>query len=324
MRDGNDVHLCEVGLRDGLQNIQTFFPTDQKIAWIKAEAEAGMPEIEACSFVPPKLIPQFKDANDVCAGALAVAEQHDGLVISALMPNLKGGENGIAAGVHKLNYVTSVSEGHNMANVRRTTDESVDGFKAIVALRNEKARETGKRVRLLAGLATAFGCTIEGPVDPAAVLRLAEKFLDAGADELSVADTVGYASPVQVKSLFKLLLDAFGSDIKLTVHLHDTRGLGIANALAALEAGVRRFDASLAGLGGCPYAPGATGNIVMDDLVFMLESMGLKTGVNLDKLVAVREIVARNLPGEQLYGGLAKSGPPKGYVPASAMAAAAE
>ena len=324
MRDGNDVHVCEVGLRDGLQNIQTFFPTDEKIKWIKAEADSGMPEIEVCSFVPPKLIPQFQDAKEVCAASLPIAKEHDGLVISALIPNIKGAENGLAAGVHKLNYVTSVSESHNMANVRQTTDESVEGFKAIVALRDEKAKETGQRVTLLAGLSTALGCTIEGPVDPAAVLRLAEKFLDAGADEISVADTVGYANPAQVKSLFKMLFEALGADVKMTVHLHDTRGLGIANALAALEAGVKRFDASLAGLGGCPYAPGATGNIVMDDLVFMLESMGLKTGVDLDKLVAVREIVARNLPAEQLYGGLAKSGPPKGYVPASAMAAAAE
>lgn len=324
MRDGNDVHVCEVGLRDGLQNIQTFFPTDQKIEWIKAEAASGMPEIEVCSFVPPKLIPQFKDAKDVCAAALEIKKDHPELVISALMPNLRGGADGIEAGVDKLNYVTSVSEKHNMANVRKTSDESVEDFRKIVALRDEKAKETGKRVQLFVGLSTALGCTIEGSVDPAAVLRLAEKFLDAGADELAVADTVGYANPTQVKSLFKLLFDNLDKDVKLTVHLHDTRGLGIANANAALEAGVRRFDASLAGLGGCPYAPGATGNIVMDDLVFMLESMGLKTGVDLDKLVAVREIVARNLPGEQLYGGLAKSGPPKGYVPASHMAAAAE
>jgi len=323
MREGTDVHVCEVGLRDGLQNIQAFFPTDQKIAWIAAEAAAGVPEIEVCSFVPPKLLPQFKDAGEVCASALKIAEAQPGLVVSALMPNLKGGENGIAAGVHKLNYVTSVSEQHNMANVRRTTDQSVEDFQQIVALRDEKAK-SGPRVRLLAGLATAFGCTIEGNVDPAAVLRLAEKFLDAGADELSVADTVGYANPTQVRAMFKSFFDAFGDDIKLTVHLHDTRGLGIANALAALDAGVRRFDASLAGLGGCPYAPGATGNIVMDDLVFMFEAMGLRTGVNLDKLVEVREIVKRNLPGETLYGGLARSGPPKGYAPATPVAAAAE
>jgi hydroxymethylglutaryl-CoA lyase len=324
MPQGRDVHLCEVGLRDGLQNIQTFFPTDQKIEWIKTEAAAGMPEIEVCSFVPPKLIPQFRDAKEVCAAAHDIVAQHEGLVVSALIPNLKGAENGVAAGVHKLNYVTSVSEGHNMANVRRTTGESVEDFKRIVALRDAKAKESGHRVRLLAGLSTAFGCTIEGTVDPAAVLRLAEKFLAAGADELAIADTVGYASPMQIKSVFKMLFDALGKDAKLTVHLHDTRGLGIANALAALEAGVTRFDASLAGLGGCPYAPGATGNIVMDDLVFMLESMGLRTGVDLDKLMAVREIVARNLPGESLYGGIARSGPPKGYVPATPVAAAAE
>jgi len=216
MRDGVDVHLCEVGLRDGLQNIRTFFPTDQKLAWIEAEAAAGMPEIEVCSFVPPKLLPQFADAGAVCAGALKIAGTDGKFVVSALMPNLKGAENGIAAGVHKLNYVTSVSEGHNMANVRRTTDESVEAFRQIVALRDEKAKETGHRVRLLAGLATSFGCTIEGKVDPAAVLKLAEKFLDAGADELSVADTVGYANPAQVKSLLKMMFDAFGADLKLT------------------------------------------------------------------------------------------------------------
>jgi hydroxymethylglutaryl-CoA lyase len=150
MRDGIDVHVCEVGLRDGLQNIKTFFPTDQKIAWIEAEAAAGMPEIEVCSFVPPKLIPQFSDAPEVCTAALKIAEKHKDFVVSALMPNLKGAENGIAAGVHKLNYVTSVSEGHNMANVRRTTDESVAAFRQIVALRDQKAKETGRRVRLLA------------------------------------------------------------------------------------------------------------------------------------------------------------------------------
>jgi hydroxymethylglutaryl-CoA lyase len=210
-----------------------------------------------------------------------------------------------------------------MANVRRTTDESVEDFRRIVALRDEQAK-SGPRIRLFAGLATAFGCTIEGNVDPAAVLRLAEKFLDAGADELAIADTVGYANPAQVRAMFMRIFDAFGKDLTLTVHLHDTRGLGIANALAALDAGVRRFDASLAGLGGCPYAPGATGNVVMDDLVFMFEAMGLRTGVDLDKLVAIRDIVRRNLPDETLYGGLARSGPPKGYASATSVAAAAE
>ncbi len=314
MRTGTDVECREVGLRDGLQSLSTFFPTAEKIRWIVAEAASGMPEIEVCSFVPPKLIPQFTDAAEVVAAALAV----DGLGVAALVPNLKGAERGFAAGVHKLNYVTSVSESHNRANVRRSTDESVDDFGRIVAAR---AATAGARdTRLAVGLATAFGCTIEGRVEPGAVMRLAEKFVAAGADELAIADTVGFGNPNDVKRLLTQVMSQFGEDVAIAAHFHDTRGLGMANVFAALEAGVRRFDASLGGLGGCPYAPSATGNIVMDDLVFLLEGAGLRTGVDLDRLVAVREIIVRNLPGEPLYGMYAKAGAPKGFVPASRAA----
>ncbi|PPR24168.1 MAG: Hydroxymethylglutaryl-CoA lyase YngG [Alphaproteobacteria bacterium MarineAlpha10_Bin3] len=312
MRPGIDVECREVGLRDGLQIQQVFFATEGKIAWLTAEAAAGMPEIEVCSFVPPKLLPQFADNQEVVAAALAI----DGAFISALAPNLKGAQNAFKAGIHKLNYVTSVSESHNMANVRRTVDESVADFERIVAARNEASGDT----LLAVGLSTALGCTIEGPVALDAVLKLAERFVAAGADEISVADTVGYANPVQVKEMFNAVIGEFGGRVAVAAHFHDTRGLGLANVFAALEAGCTRFDASLAGLGGCPFAPHATGNIVMDDLVFLLEGAGLKTGVDLDALVKIRDIITANLPDEPLNGMYAKAGPPKGFVPASKAA----
>lgn len=306
-----DVQVREVGLRDGLQSVATFFPTEEKIAWVRAEAACGMPEIEVCSFVPPKLIPQFSDALEVVAASLQIAD----VIIAALTPNLKGALRGFEAGVHKLNYVTSVSESHNQSNVRRTTAESVEDFRRIVEARDQhpEAADT----RLAAGLSTVWGCSIEGAVDPDASMRLTEKFVEAGADEIVLCDTVGYANPTEVKALLARVVDEFGESVDIAAHFHDTRGLGLANVYAALEAGVRRYDATLGGLGGCPYAPNATGNIVMDDLVFLLEGAGLRTGVDLDRLVEVREIVSRNLPDETLYGMYALAGAPKGFDPAS-------
>ena len=312
MRPGIDVECREVGLRDGIQIQKVFFPTEGKIAWLTAEASTGMPEIEVCSFVPPKLLPQFSDAKEV----VAAAKKLDGFTISALSPNLRGAMDAFEAGVQKLNYVTSVSEEHNLANVRRTVDQSVEDFKRIVEPRNEKAPE----VQLATGLATALGCSISGQVPVADVMARASRFLEAGADELVVSDTVGYANPQQVKEMFNAVISEFGEKVSVAAHFHDTRGLGLANVFAALEAGCRHFDASLAGLGGCPFAPKATGNIVMDDLVFLLEGTGLKTGVDLDKLVEVREIIATNLPEEQLHGMYAKAGAPKGFVPATQAA----
>ena len=311
MRADIDVEVREVGLRDGLQSVSTFFPSAEKIAWIRAEAACGMPEIEVCSFVPPKLIPQFTDAAEVVAAALAIP----GLSVSALTPNLKGALRGFETGVHKLNYVTSVSESHNQSNVRRSTAESVDDFRRIVEAREQHPQASG--TRLGAGLSTAWGCSIEGPVDPDATLELARKFVEAGADELAICDTVGYANPTEVKALLERVVAEFGESVAIAAHFHDTRGLGLANVYAALEAGVVRFDATLGGLGGCPYAPNASGNIVMDDLVFLLEGAGLRTGVDLDALVEVREIIARNLPDEKLHGMYALAGAPKGFHPAS-------
>jgi hydroxymethylglutaryl-CoA lyase len=314
MRPDTDVEVREVGLRDGLQSVSTFFPTREKIAWVRAEAACGMPEIEVCSFVPPKLIPQFTDALEVIAASLEVPD----VVIAALTPNLKGALRGFDTGVHKLNYVTSVSESHNQSNVRRSTAESVEDFRRIVEARDQHPKAAN--TRLGAGLSTVWGCSIEGAVDPDASMDLAGRFVEAGADEIVLCDTVGYANPTEVKALLTRVVDEFGGDVDIAAHFHDTRGLGLANVFAALEAGVRRYDATLGGLGGCPYAPNATGNIVMDDLVFLLEGAGLKTGVDLDSLVEVREIVARNLPDESLYGMYALAGAPKGFQPASRYA----
>jgi hydroxymethylglutaryl-CoA lyase len=222
----------------------------------------------------------------------------------------------------KLNFVASVSETHNLQNVRRKPEESIDDFRRIVEMRN--ALPNDKKFFIDGGLSTAFGCTLEGNVDPAATVKLAQQFVEAGADHLTVCDTVGYANPKQVRDLFRLLQSELGPDVTMTAHFHDTRGLGLANMEAALDVGIRSFDACLAGLGGCPWAPGATGNMVMEDGVFMAEAMGLRTGVDLDKLCAIREIIETNLPGERLSGAIAKAGVPKNHDPATLFAAAAE
>lgn len=305
-----DVEVREVGLRDGLQNISTFMPTELKTAWITEEAAAGVPNIEVCSFVPVKLIPQFADAMDVVRHARNI----DGLEVSALVPNLKGFERAVEAAVDEVDFVMSVSESHNKSNVRRSPEESVEDFKRICAMRDSLPPD--RRPKIVAGLATALGCSFEGKISLDAVRRIATAIAEAGADEISIADTVGYADPGLVKATF----EAVSKDLpgmKLHAHFHDTRGLGLANVVAALECGIRHFDASLGGLGGCQFAPNATGNINMEDLVFMLESMGLRTGVNVERLVEVREIIRKGLPEEPLTGAVAKAGVPKGYDPAS-------
>jgi hydroxymethylglutaryl-CoA lyase len=301
-----DVTVCEVGLRDGLQMIDTFFPTNEKIAWLRAEAAAGVRQIEVTSLVPPKLVPQFVDSRSVVEAALKV----DGLTVLALVPNLKGAERGIALGVHTLNFVMSVSRTHNLKNVRREREESLADFRRIADL--VRSLPADRRPRLLAGLSTALGCSYEGRIPLGDVLRYAVLLAEAGADEIMIADTVGYADPTSVRQAFGAVIAEVGA-LPVSAHFHDTRGLGLANVSAALECGVRRFDASLAGLGGCQFAPGATGNVVMDDLCFMLDAMGLRTGVDLDKLLSVREIVARNLRDTPLHGTLAKAGLPNRY-----------
>lgn len=315
MKENIDVIVREVGLRDGLQIHQTFMPTERKLAWIQAEAAAGVSEIEVTSYVPAKVIPQFADAEEVTVRSLGIP----GLTVAALIPNFRGAERGIDLGVHKLNFVMSVSRTHNMNNVRREREESVADFKRIVEL--VRSQPAGKRPILVGGLATALGCSFEGRVPVDDVVRYAVALAEAGADELVVPDTVGYADPAQVRRVFKAVLAAVGK-LPVAAHFHDTRGTGLANVTAALDCGVTRFDASLAGIGGCPFAPGATGNIVMDDLVFMLDSMGLRTGVDIEKLVAVREIVRETLPDIEMHGAIARAGLPKNYVSAAARATA--
>ena len=310
-----DVIVREVGLRDGLQIHPTFMPTESKIAWIEAEAAAGVSEIEVTSYVPAKLIPQFADAEEVTRRALTVA----GLTVAALIPNSKGAERGLALGVHKLNFVMSVSRTHNLKNVRREREESVADFRRIVEM--VRAQPEGRRPKVVGGLSTALGCSYEGRVPVADVVSYAVQLAEAGADEIVVADTVGYADPVQVHTVFKAVMAELGA-LPIAAHFHDTRGTGLANISAAIECGVRRFDASLAGLGGCPFAPGASGNIVMDDLCFMLDSMGLRTGVDLERLLQVRSIVHAALPDIEMHGALARAGLPRNYVRADERRAA--
>ena len=310
------IEVREVGLRDGIQNIKTVVPTDLKLAWMKAEVAAGVRDIEVCSFVPPKLLPQFADAEEVTKRALGIP----GLTVAALMPNLKGAERGAALGVHRLDYVVSVSEGHNLSNVRRSTAESLADLKRIAEFL--RGIEAGKRPRLLCGLATSFGCTIEGNVPHDRVVSFAEQVAAMGVDEIALADTVGFGNPNAIRMLFTRVRKAIGPNIALAAHFHDTRGLGIANVAAAIDVGVRHFDASLCGLGGCPFAPGATGNIVTEDVVFLAESLGFDTGIDLDRLIAAREIVQKALPNEALYGQMAKAGLPKGFSYADSRKAA--
>ena len=308
-----DVLVREVGLRDGLQLVKSFVPTATKLAWMRAVADAGVPEIETTNFVPPKVIAQFADAADVARGALAIP----GPVMCALAPNRKGAENMLNAGIRKVNFVLSVSEEHNLANVRKTVDQSFAEFENVVALRQEKPE--WRDIRIQGCLATAFGCTIRGKVDPDRVLACVDRYLSLGADEITLADTVGYAAPSEIANLFHHTV-RLAQGKPVYAHFHDTRGLGLANVYAALEAGCRAFDASTGGLGGCPFAPGASGNIVMEDLVFLLEKEGLRTGVDLEKYRKAREIAERTLPDEKFYGTILRVGFPKGFVPATRAA----
>jgi hydroxymethylglutaryl-CoA lyase len=312
MRDDIDVLVHEVGPRDGLQSIDTIFSTQAKLDWIRSEAAAGVPQIQVGSFVRPDLLPQMADSEEVVTEAILIP----GLIVSALVPNLKGAQNAIAAGAHQLGVVMSVSQAHNKSNINRTVEESLEGFRQIVEYRNEVDPE--RRTVISGGLATSFGCTISGAVPVRDVMQRAEQLLELGADRLSVADTVGFANPKQVRDLFDELFRTVGKDVAVGAHFHDTRGLGLANAFAAVEAGVRELDSCLGGLGGCPYVPGASGNVVTEDLVFMLEAMGMKTGIDLDALLQTRELMESHLKGEPTQGTFVKAGPPLGFVPATA------
>jgi len=306
-----DILVSEVGPRDGLQSIKSIMPLAAKKAWISAEAAAGVSEIEVGSFVPAKLLPQLADTAEVVAHARTIP----GLTVAVLVPNLRGAQAAVEAGAHKITLPLSVSETHSLKNLRRTHAQVLEEVRGIVALL--EGLPADRRPRFEGGLSTAFGCTLEGPIPPEKVVRLGEALMDAGCDEVGLSDTTGYANPAQVKDLVKRLRAAVGEDAFAGLHLHNTRGLGLANVLAGLEVGVTTFDSSLGGLGGCPFAPGASGNIVTEDLVFMLQAMGLGTGIDLEALLAVRRIVADALPGEALYGFTPDAGLPLGFRPAS-------
>jgi hydroxymethylglutaryl-CoA lyase len=307
-----DILVSEVGPRDGLQSIAPVMPLAAKNAWIAAEAAAGVREIEVGSFVPAKLLPQLADTAEVVAFARAIP----GLTVAVLVPNLKGAEAAVRAGAHKITIPLSVSATHSLKNVRRTHAQMLDEVRAIVALL--RSLPAGQRPKLEGGLSTAFGCTFEGRVPADRVVRLAEALVEAGCDEVGLSDTTGYANPAQVRDLVTQVRAAVGSHALCGLHLHNTRGLGLANVLAGLEVGITTFDSSLGGLGGCPFAPGASGNIVTEDLVFMLEAMGLRTGIDLPRLLDVRRVLREAFPGEPLYGFTPDAGLPLGFQPASA------
>jgi hydroxymethylglutaryl-CoA lyase len=288
-------------------------PTADKHRWIAAMAQAGLREIEVGSFVSPRALPQMADCAQVVAQALAIP----GLRVVVLVPNLKYATLALAAGVHAITIPVSVSEPHSLNNIRKTHAEIIADVRAIVALRNERFPS----IQVDAGLATAFGCTIQGTVPEDDTIRMAATMAECGVDKINLADSVGYANPAQIKRLFTRLRQEVGPRSG-GAHLHNTRGQGLANVVAALDAGVTTFDSSQGGIGGCPYAPGATGNIVTEDLVFLLESMGLATGIDLDRLMAARAVLAQALPGETLYGYVPQAGLPKGFAPASARRAA--
>ena len=299
-----EVLISEVGPRDGLQSVKSTMPTAAKCAWIDALVAAGVREIEVASFVPARLLPQMADAADV----VRHARRHAGLTVLALVPNAKGAEAAIEAGVHKLTIPVSASQAHLLANVRKTPEAMLAEVRAIVALRHAHAPEVGIEV----GVSTAFGCTIQGSVPEDDVVHLTERLAEAGVDDIGLSDTTGMANPAQVRRLFQRVRAAIG-DKTGAAHLHNTRGLGLANCLAAYDVGVRAFDASLGGLGGCPFAPGASGNVVTEDLVFMFEAMGVRTGIDLPRLIAARAPLREGLPGEPIYGMTPEAGLPKGW-----------
>jgi hydroxymethylglutaryl-CoA lyase len=296
------VSICEVGPRDGLQIAKTRMATDTKVRWIAAIAAAGVREIEVGSFVPARVIPQLADTPEIVARVL---ETVPGLTVQALAPNLRGVQNAYHAGVHKISIPVSVSEGHSRANLNRSPVESIEMMRGVM----DWLKAQPRKVPVVAGCSTAFGCSIDGVVTTAQTVAMAKGLAEAGVDQIMLADTVGYAHPAQIKEVVRATRAAVG-DTLYGLHLHDTCGLGIANALAGVEEGIRAFDSCLAGLGGCPYAPGASGNVVTEDLVFMLESMGFPTGIDLEKLFEARRLLHDGLPAEPLHGQLPKAGIP--------------
>jgi hydroxymethylglutaryl-CoA lyase len=290
------LYVQEVAVRDGFQIEKAFVPTAEKIALVDALSRTGLAKIEVTSFVSPKAVPNLRDAEEVMRGI----RRTPGVVYSALVPNAKGAERALSCDVDELNLVMSASESHNRSNLNRSTAQSLEGF--VEVMRAVK----GSRARVNGSVSTAFGCPFEGDVPQERVLGFVERYLELGLHGITLADTTGMAHPRQVAALTAEALRRFPG-AELTLHFHNTRGMGLANVVASLDAGAVRFDASLGGLGGCPFAPGATGNICTEDLVHMLAAMGYDTSVDLDELLRV----ARKLPsivGHDVPGQVAKAG----------------
>lgn len=305
--------IREVGLRDGLQSIQTVLSTERKKEWIRDAYAAGQREIEVGSFVPARLLPQLADTAEL----VAYARTLPGLSVSVLVPNMRGAESAIASGADLMLVPLSASHAHSLANLRKTPDEVV----AEVARMRAARDAAGSTMLIEGGIGTAFGCTLQGRVEPAEVLRCMQALLDAGADRVSMADTVGHGGPGQVQSLFEQARRIAGERFWCG-HFHDTRGLALANVHAALQTGVTRFDATLAGIGGCPHAPGASGNASTEDLAFMLDTMDIDTGLDIEALLRLRAKVAAWLDGESLHGALWRAGLPRSVTADAAPAAA--
>lgn len=304
----DNVTICEVGPRDGLQIAKGRMPTAIKTRWIAAMAASGLPQIEVGSFVSPRLIPQLADTPEIVRRAVLLPD----VTVVALAPNLRGAQGAMENGAHRISIPVSVTMGHSRANLNRTPDEQIAEIARMVAWIRAQDRPGDRKVEVEAALSTAFGCSFDGTVPIADVVRVAEGVAATGVDAISLADTVGYGHPSDIRAKVRAVRAAIGPVLQ-GLHLHDTMGLGLANALAGLEEGIRKFDSALAGLGGCPFAPGASGNIVTEDLVFLLESQGFATGVNLEKLIAARTILREGLPDEAMHGQVSRAGIPKTY-----------
>lgn len=300
----SDVLIREVGLRDGLQLVKNILPTEKKIKWLNKQSLLNFKEIEVTSFVPKKVVPQFFDAKII----LNEANKISNLTSSVLVPNLFGAKKALELNAQKINYVLSASESHNKANVNKDVNSSINELSEIVNYN----RNLEKNSKIGVAISTAFGCSIEGEISNLKVLNLVEKILKIGVDEITIADTVGYANPKQVRMLFKKLIN-LTDNLEIFAHFHDTRGLGIVNVLTAFDLGIRKFDSSLLGLGGCPFAPGASGNVATEDLIYLFNSMRVSTGINLEDLVILCKNISNFFPNEVVNGRILSAGIPKNY-----------
>jgi hydroxymethylglutaryl-CoA lyase len=298
----NQVLICDCVLRDGFQILPDPVPLHYKKKILKLLVDSGIKDIEITSMVPPKLVPQFGDAADMITYANEIGLQTP----TVLVPNLKGAERAIAVGAKSIVLPVSVSETHSNKNIRKSRSDQISELKRIKELIAQQPSHS--RPILMSGICTVFGCSYEGKIAEREVFKTVQQCLEVGVDQIGLADTVGYGSPDQVKRIFSNYIKEFGTALPLRAHFHDTFGLGLANVYAALDAGVRIFDASLCGLGGCPFAPNASGNITVEDLVFMMQKMGLKTGIDLDKLLEGQAILREALPDQNLKGVINRAG----------------